>query len=137
MFSYHHVAITVSNVSKSIDFYSKLGFVSVLTWQSEKKDLTITHLKLDHFFLELFCYEETFQSTVDDDLETDLKKIGVRHFGIQVDSIYEAKKFLEFQNISNNIIIKEGRTGIKYFFITDPDKIFIEIVEDKRPFNDI
>jgi len=132
MFTYHHTAISVTDIDKSIEFYSRLGFKQALTWQSETKDLTIVHLKLNDFFLELFCYSDYDKTTVSSDLNKDLKQIGVRHFAVQVNSIMDAKKFIEDNGIASNIEIKEGRTGVKYFFITDPDKIFVEIVEDNR-----
>jgi glyoxylase I family protein len=132
MFTYHHTAISITDIDKSVGFYSQLGFQKVLMWQSENKDLTIVHLKLGDFFLELFCYSNFKNTTVDSDLNKDLKQVGVRHFALQVNSIENGKKFMEDNGIATNIQIKEGRTGIKYFFITDPDNIFIEIVEDKR-----
>ncbi|MES3017451.1 MAG: VOC family protein [Bacteroidota bacterium] len=132
MFRYHHTAISVSNIEKSIDFYSRMGFKEVLLWQSENKDLIIANLKLNDFYLELFCYTDFQASTVNSELNNDLKHIGVRHFALQVDSVDKAKVFFEKNSIASNIKVNLGRTGLKYFFITDPDKIFVEIVEDNR-----
>ncbi len=134
MFKYHHTAISVTDINRSVDFYSKLGFRKVLEWSSDSKDLTIVHLLLDSFFLELFCYHHHTATTVLHDLTHDLRQIGVRHFALQVDSIIDAKTFIENNKIATDIEIKEGRTGVKYFFITDPDRIFIELVQDDRKF---
>jgi glyoxylase I family protein len=135
MFSFHHVALSVSDIDKSKKFYYALGFKTVLDWVSDNQDLTISHLILDSIFLELFCYKE-FNTKNERSLEHDLKEIGVKHFGLKVDSIVAARERVISVGIAKeqDIQIKPGRTGITYFFLKDPDNNFVEIVEDKRDF---
>ena len=72
-----------------------------------------------------------------------LKILKLKNINLRAESVQslmygiEELKYLYELNLSENKIalnieITEGRTGLKYFFITDPDKIFVEIVEDKR-----
>jgi glyoxylase I family protein len=120
-------------MNKTADFYRQFGFSEVLRWRSPGLDLEIAHLKLGDFFLELFCYQ-SFQDPPETakTLDTDLPRIGVKHFGLRVKSIEETKKLLLENGTARDIEIKKGRTGIDYFFITDPDGIFVEILQDER-----
>jgi glyoxylase I family protein len=65
-------------------------------------------------------------------LATDLPRIGVKHFGLRVSSITDAKNFIEERGLGTNIEIREGKTGVTYFFIKDPSGILLEFVEDNR-----
>jgi glyoxylase I family protein len=133
MFTIHHIALSVSNIKKSIDFYGLFGFKEVYRWESDNKDLLISHLKLKETFLELFCYKNYQDSPeTSKSLQTDLPRIGVKHFGLKVKSIKEIKKLFLEQNISEEININRGRTEIDYFFIKDPDGILLEFVQDDR-----
>jgi len=133
MFKVHHIALSVKDIEKSFKFYNLFWFKKVLDWESENWDLKIYHLKLDNFYLELFCfknYVETPKSSKE--LSTDLPQIWVKHFWLQVKNLEEIKqKFLE-EKIAENIEIKQWRTWIKYFFIKDSDGILLEFVQDDR-----
>ncbi|TAH36696.1 glyoxalase/bleomycin resistance/dioxygenase family protein [Candidatus Saccharibacteria bacterium] len=133
-YSFHHIALSVSNRKASLEFYGKLGFEEFHTWSADDNSLTIIHLKKDGLFLELFCYTnytlapETIHTT-----STDLPVIGTKHFGLRVESIEDAKKELIRIGIANqDVEITQGRTGPRYFFISDPDGILVEIAEDSR-----
>lgn len=140
MYAAHHVALSVTDRTKSIEFYNKLGFSEVHFWEAEDKSLNITHLKLNDsdFILELFCFASS-QSAPDSihATSTDLPIIGTKHFGLKVDSIEAARDDLTTKGIVEpDIKITQGRTGPRYFFIEDPDGILVEIAEDKREFKD-
>jgi hypothetical protein len=52
-----------------------------------------------------------------------------------VSSIEEAIDDLMRKSIIHEKVeIRIGRTGIRYFFIRDPDNFLLEILEDKRGF---
>lgn len=136
MYSIHHVALSVSDQTISVAFYEKLGFKQVHFWKADDESLSITHLRLGDFILELFCYKHftsapaTIHATA-----TDLPIIGTKHFGLRVDSIEAAHKDLANKGIiAGDIPINQGRTGPRYLFIEDPDGILVEIMEDKRDF---
>lgn len=130
---FHHLAISVADCLRSVQFYKRLGFKCVHTWVAPDKTLEIKHLRLGVFILEVFCYQKlTTENSSRPDLIQDLKVHGVRHFGIAVPDIDSAYKNVCALGIVPLAAVQIGRTGIRYFFIKDPDDIFVEIVQDDR-----
>ena len=134
MFRVHHVSLSVSDVERSERFYSNLlGFSRVHNWQSEDGSLVIRHLRLESVILELFCFKDCRPLPPHAQaLEDDLPTLGTKHFGLVADDIGQAAASISAKGYPGTIAIKDGRTGIRYFFVSDPDGILIEIVEDKR-----
>ena len=133
MFKIHHIALSVKNIKISYNFYKIFGFEKVLDWKSDDWNLEIMHLKLDDFILELFCFKNSNEILEESkNLQTDLLRIWVKHFWLKVENLEEIKEKFIKENIAKDIEIKLWRTGIKYFFINDPDWILLEFVEDKR-----
>ncbi|MBK3331614.1 glyoxalase/bleomycin resistance/dioxygenase family protein [Persephonella atlantica] len=131
-FAVHHVALSVSDIRKSERFYGFFGFRKVAEYISESEGLHILHLKKDSFIIELFSFRDYIPSEKYS-LWEDLKVLGYRHIAFKVEDIYRAKEELIKKGlISPSTEIKKGKTGILYFFLTDPDGNFVEIVEDKR-----
>lgn len=133
-FQPHHVALTVSNIEKTIEFYKKFGFKEVIRWKAEDNSLIVVHLKLNNFILELFSFKDVKEGAVEKELFEDLKHKGYRHFALKVENLEEIYSKLKEKGIIPINQITEGKTGIKYFFIKDPEGNFLEIVEDKRKF---
>lgn len=131
MFSVNHVAISVTNREESIEFYQKFGFKEFKSWKAEDESIFIDMLKLNDTVLEIFCYKnntqlpETAKSTA-----TDLPVIGTKHFALGVEDIERAKQFVIENKICKDVNIKVGRLGKPYFFISDPDDILVEIIEN-------
>lgn len=134
MFSFHHVSLNVSNLDKAKQFYTAFGFEPVLEWVSPSQDLSIAHLKLGDAFVELFCYKEN-QSLPKNNLSS--SQLGLQHFALKVESMELAKKIIVQAGLARveDLEVIEGRTGILYFFLKDPDGNLVEIVEDKRVFH--
>ena len=133
MISFHHVAISSADADKSVSFYKQLGFRTVFNWSAPNGELRIVHMRLGEAILEIFNYsdpEEAPASTKS--LETDLRRLGVKHFGLRVADIDAARKKFEKSGLGKHLEVKEGRTGIKYFFVNDPDGNWVEIVQDDR-----
>jgi len=131
-FKPHHVAISVKDIKTSKQFYEIFGFREVFSYSD--RDMSILQLKLGNFILEIFSFKDEKQRG-NLPLWEELKITGVKHFALQVQDINEALKFLQEKGIiSGNTKINTGKSGIKYFFIQDPDGIYVEIVEDKRTF---
>ena len=122
-------------MTTSIAFYEQFGFTVALHWKDSDGELEIAHLKLGENFLEIFSYREQVPAPESArSLTSDLPRIGVKHFALKVDSVQEAKRFVENHGIASNIEIQQGRTGVTFFFIKDPSGILVEILEDKRKF---
>ncbi|GAV19103.1 glyoxylase I family protein [Mariprofundus micogutta] len=133
MFSFHHVALSVSNLEESVAFYSLLGFDPVFDWQAEDDSLSIVHLRQGEALLELFCFTTPVAAPESTrSLATDLPRIGIKHFGVKVADIAKAKDEIEKLGIIDKVEVVKGRTGIDYFFITDPSGILVEVVQDDR-----
>jgi glyoxylase I family protein len=136
MFSPHHVAISVTSLEQSVPFYEKLGFGEVMQWQAEDGSLSIVQMQLSGLLLEMFCFASSKAGGVNKrTLESDLKTIGTKHFGLRVDDIERVRKQLvEAGLVDAQVVVTKGRTGIEYFFLRDPDGLFVEIVQDDRDF---
>ena len=134
MFSVHHIALSVSDVDRSEDFYCRyFEFERAHNWEAEDGSLTIRQLVLGGVQLELFCFANPDPlPSHSKSLDTDLKTLGTKHIGIRVHSVHECASHLRSKGYEGDIQIKQGRTGITYFFISDPDGILVEVAEDKR-----
>ena len=131
MFNVNHVAISVTDSKKSIEFYKKFGFERFKSWEADDHSIKIDMLKLNNVFLEIFCYKnytslpDTSKSTA-----TDLPIVGVKHFALGVSDIEKGKEFAILNELCSKVDVKVGKLGRPYFFITDPDGILIEIIEE-------
>jgi glyoxylase I family protein len=133
MFSFHHVTISRADIERTITFYGLLGFRKVISWSSTDKELQIVHMKLGSVLLEIFNYAKWTQAPdTTKSLETDLPRVGIKHFGLKVSNIDEARQNLIQLGHATSPEVKKGRTGITYFFINDPDGNWVEIVQDDR-----
>lgn len=131
-FTSHHVTVSVRDIEASIEFYSRLGFQSVLRWKSGTRELQISHLELDGTVLELFAYAANSESpALDLTVGNDIPQLGVRHFGLSVEDIDEAREFLLSEQCEVTEV-SQGRTMIDFFYVKDPDGVWVEIVRDAR-----
>jgi len=132
-FNIHHTAISAVNMGESISFYEKFGFKLVLHWEDPRGQLEIAHLKLGDTFLEIFWHRDQSPAPASaSSLATDLPHIGVKHVALQTESVHKAKEFVEREGLATDVEIREGKTGVTYFFIKDPSGILVEFLEDKR-----
>lgn len=133
MFSIHHTALSVSDIKKSVHFYKQFGFRQIFDFISPDNTFQIIHLKINEFILELFCFSDNIElPETAKSLKSDLKVIWTKHFALNVDNLQEAYDFCKSINTEIFTEITIWKTGIKYFFIKDPDWILVEIVEDSR-----
>lgn len=131
MFNINHIAISVTDIKRSVKFYKKFGFQEFKSWKAEDGGITINMLKLNNTVLEIFCYKEYIKLPKSaETIPTDLPVIGTKHFALGVKDIEQAKEFIIKNEIANDIEIKIGRLGKPYFFIKDPDGILVEIIEN-------
>ena len=130
MFNFNHVTISVDNLENTLEFYKKFGFEIYKEYHDENVDIVM--LKLKNMILEIFHYQEKEELPEHSKyLGIDLKTIGNKHFGLGVEDIIKAKKFVEENRLNEKeITINKGRLGKPYFFIKDPNGILMEIIEE-------
>lgn len=130
MFQADHYAISVGDADRSILFYEKLEFQVIKDYQAEDGSVRIVQMKNGNFILEMFAYPDSeklpdFVNT----LGEDLKVKGAKHLGLWVADVEKAAAYLtEAGLVNEKPVISQGRLGRPYFFIKDPDGIFVEII---------
>ena len=127
-FVVHHVALSVTDRTASAEFYSRFGFKEALLWEADDRSLSITQLMLGQTMLELFCYRDPLDdSNRQKEPGNNLSEVGVKHFALATDSLEEAHQALA--EVEGCTAITDGRTGLRYFFVPDPDGIWVEVVQ--------
>lgn len=137
VFTFHHVALSVSDIERSAAFYSHFGFEQVRVWEADDSSLRIVHLKNGAALLELFGYRD-YEALPEaaKNLDSDLRVVGTKHFGLHVQDIHAVYDRLRNEGIPIESELRMGRTGIEYFFMKDPDGILFELVEETGNFEE-
>jgi catechol 2,3-dioxygenase-like lactoylglutathione lyase family enzyme len=138
----HHMGVTVSNLERSIDFYTRLGFrllFSPLQYSGKdlEKSLNVEGAKLrsamlkasDGTMVELLQYLEP-EGRALDRRNCDL---GSMHIAFRVPDIETAfsefKKTVHFN--SEPSTVSEGPLkGIKFVYFVDPDGVILEFFQE-------
>lgn len=121
----HHIALSVKNLNKSIEFYSKI-FGFAVSKRFERPDLggKAVFLELKKLKIELWEFKEQRLSKED---QSDFHILGIKHIAFQVRDF--EKEYVRLKKIKNVQISepKIGASGGKYCFLKDPNGISIEI----------
>jgi glyoxylase I family protein len=130
----HHTAISVRNLNASLKFYEQLGYEQVHRYDEDDGSMSIVHLKLGGSFLEIFVYlENNDKEPVNYERANNLEEIGVKHIALQTDDIEAALQDMKDKGLADaNTKITFGRTKVSYFFIKDPDGVWVKIIKDDR-----
>jgi len=122
----HHIAITAKDYEISANFYKKhFGFKEVRRFTKPGWDGSAIILELGDLQLEIFQFQNPKDKK--DDL-SDLRVIGLKHIGIQVDSVKEKYEELKKGGVDIDEPVK-GTTCAWFCFLRDPDGVPIELHE--------
>lgn len=120
----HHIAITVTDLEKSIDFYEKnFSFKVTKRFEKEGSKQRAALMKLGENFIELWQFEDMRENK--DDLQ-DIKIKGIRHLALGVKNLNDTVSGLEKKGLQCKPP-KMGSSGQKYSFTKDLDGIPIEL----------
>ncbi|MBU2711066.1 VOC family protein [Zooshikella harenae] len=127
-FTIHHVALTCQNFSVMSDFYEALGFIEQRRYSDDQ--CSIIHMLLGNFCLELFTFTENATPLQESKpLAQHLKQSGWQHIALKVSDLTAARKWFIDKLELRPSAIQQGRTGIQYFFIQDPEGNYVEVVQ--------
>ncbi|MGI0115519.1 VOC family protein [Zooshikella sp. RANM57] len=127
-FAIHHVALTCQNLSVMFDFYAALGFTEQRRYSDDQ--CSIIHLLLENFCLELFTFTENASPLIKSKpLAQHLKQPGWQHIALKVTDLTAARAWFIDKLELRPSEIQQGKTGIQYFFIQDPEGNYVEVVQ--------
>ncbi|GGY25453.1 SMU1112c/YaeR family gloxylase I-like metalloprotein [Paludibacterium paludis] len=121
----HHVAIIVTDMERSLDFYHRALGLPVLadTWRAERSSRK-TDLSLpDGGQLELF----TFPGSPTRPSRPEAN--GLRHLAFAVDCADTVRRALMARGVACEPIRLDTLTGRRFFFCSDPDDLPLEFYE--------
>ena len=143
----HHTGYTVDDLERSLAFYRDLLGMEEVARQEKRGGYLASivgypdaHVRMAHLrvggtghMLELFEYADNRElEPLSLARGNDTHQLGVRHVGFRVDDLGRARQALLDAGCAELTDVKHGRTGIDYFFVKDPDGVWVEIVEDRR-----
>jgi glyoxylase I family protein len=130
-FRLDHVAVSVSNLETSVNFYGRnFGFACERVIEMAQGKGKVAILKNASLAIEMFAYTEAVPlPDYRKDIDSDLKTLGVKHFALNVADISSAAAFLKRNGVEFLSEIAVGLRGSRRFFVKDPDGIAIEITE--------
>ncbi|MBN2120320.1 MAG: VOC family protein [Candidatus Omnitrophica bacterium] len=129
-----HIAISISSIEKSSAFYEKnFGFKLKEHIKGDSQDPDIAILENNTLRLELFEFKEPKAlPEYRKNLLSELQTLGVKHFALETEDIEPDYQRLKNQGVCLGTDINKLPNGLRYFFIKDPDGIFIELIERKE-----
>jgi catechol 2,3-dioxygenase-like lactoylglutathione lyase family enzyme len=137
-----HIAITVTDLKRSVEFYTKaLGMEEVMRWKSKIPGIKeIAFVRIGTDMLELLSVENPKKSK-----EEDMAQAGVKHLCFEVNNIekeIEKMKKMKIPVIQDFHILNEEhlttvsgtlkvdlKKGLKRAVFADPDGIPIELLQ--------
>jgi len=125
-----HVAITVSDLERALDFYQGLlGFrvLGHLDYPRDERGFTITYLDTGRGVLELFSFTQA--ETEPAGWMNDDRQVGLRHFALRVTGLDAIADQLAAAGVPFTVAPMDAHGGVRIAFFTDPDGTLIELIE--------
>lgn len=125
-----HVALTVSNLPRSLDFYQGLlGFrlVGHLDFPGDERGFSIAYLDTGRGVLELFSFAHA--QTRPSGWQADDLHVGPRHFALRVTNLDAIAEQLMCAGVPFTLEPTDAVGGVRIAFFTDPDGALIELIE--------
>ena len=121
----HHIAIICSDYQRSLDFYTRVLGLRVLSEhyreerQSYKTDLALGN----DYVIELFSFPSPPSRL------TCPEAVGLRHLAFEVEHLDESVRELDALGIHHEQPRTDEYTGKRFLFFQDPDGLPIELYE--------
>lgn len=121
----HHIALIVSDYTKSKEFYTKILGLDVLkeTFRAERNSYKLDLALNGEYIIELFSFTDYVTRP------SYPEALGLRHLAFEVDDIEYSVSKLVKHNIDTECIRIDKTTGKKFVFFQDPDGLPIEFYE--------
>lgn len=127
----HHIGIVVADLERSTHFYRVLGFEVVQDMPAEDGSRAIRFIRLGEFEIELFWYAET---PAEAPVPAGKGQAGYRHFALRTTNIDGVLAELQARGfVSADAQIRRVPAGYSLLFLTDPDGLEIEVMQEDAP----
>lgn len=122
---FHHVAIIVSDYTKSKQFYTEILGAKIIneTYREARKSYKLDLSFTDGSQIELFSFPAPPKRPNSPEAQ------GLRHLAFKVGNIEQAIDFLEQKGIEHEGIRVDELTGKRFTFFKDPDDLPLEFYE--------
>lgn len=129
----NHFAISVRDMKESCDWYHRtFGFKIIAEWEIEELNTKARLMRLGDFELEFFETENNKEALdVSLEVEDTFFTIGLSHIAFTVESLDET--IFNLSELGIELVTKRNVNPVTYdqwVFITDPNGVFIELVEE-------
>ena len=117
-----HINMTVADLDRSINFYTRLLDLSI-RWKGQTSNgLPAAHIGDDHCYLALFEAR-----TPDPATPKDYELVGLNHFGIVVDDLDAMK--VRLAELGIEVKSEQSYDPGRHAYFFDPDGLEVELVE--------
>jgi glyoxylase I family protein len=121
----HHIAIIVSDYTRSKDFYTRILGFTVLkeTYRRERDSYKLDLALRDDYVIELFSFPDPPPRV------SRPEATGLRHLAFEVNDLTATVAYLTAQGVDSEPLRIDEITGKRFTFIADPDNLPLEFYE--------